>query len=370
MKMETEIRLSLNNAYLQACVDAQKDRLIYVIDRNYCYQIFNSAFQAVFFQLYGIHLVIGMRLLEGVAADGAYDRLKGYCDLAMAGETVVTEEVHEELPRQHFETRYQPILNREEVLGVLVISTDVTEYKHLEEHLRELNKEMESFSYSASHDLRTPLRAINGYAEILREDFGDVLNPEAKQLIDAIVRNVEKMASLIDALLKYSRLGRKELTINQVDMGAVVKQALWEVYQEDEYPEVTLDVGSLLPAQGDATLLKQVWINLISNALKFSSKNPAPKIEIGSMENGAEVTYFIKDNGVGFDMQFYNKIFGVFQRLHSSEEFEGSGVGLAIVQKIIQRLGGKIWAESVVNEGAHFYFTLPRAEVLINTERK
>jgi light-regulated signal transduction histidine kinase (bacteriophytochrome) len=244
------------------------------------------------------------------------------------------------------------------------------ECKRMEDQLRELNKEMESFSYSASHDLRTPLRAINGYAEILKEDFGDSLDPEAKQLIDAIVRNVEKMASLIDALVRYSRLGRKELVINQVDMTTVVKQALWEVYQEEEFPHVTLEVGVLPPAIGDASLLKQAWINLISNALKFSGKNPAPRIEIGSQEKDGEVMYFIKDNGAGFDMQFYSKIFGVFQRLHSSEEFEGNGVGLAIVQKIVQRLGGKIWAESTLDEGASFYFTLPRAEVITNAERK
>lgn len=220
------------------------------------------------------------------------------------------------------------------------------------------NKELESFTYSVAHDLRAPLRAMQGNAQILSEDYAENLDQEAKKTIGVITRNAKKMGELIDHLLAFSRLGRKELVKSNVNMNALAKEVINELYNPDSDKKVIIDFHPLPPASGDYTLLKQVWINLISNALKFSSTKPEAKIEIGSVKNGNEITYYVKDNGAGFDMQYYDKLFGVFQRLHSQDEFEGTGIGLANVQRILNRHGGKIWAEAKINNGACFLFNL------------
>lgn len=244
---------------------------------------------------------------------------------------------------------------------------DITESKHAQEQLRKrsleleaANKELESFSYSVSHDLRAPLRAINGHATILLEDFSENMNEELKLTIDAICRNAQRMGNLIDDLLSFSHLGRKEISKTQVSMRNLVANVLLEV--RDQYPDENTIVvqGELLSVFGDYALLKQVWFNLISNAFKYSHKAHNPRVEIGCFDEENGVTYYVKDNGVGFDMQYYDKLFGVFQRLHSDREFEGTGVGLAIVHRIITRHKGKVWAEAKLNEGSSFFFTLPK----------
>ena len=269
------------------------------------------------------------------------------------------------------------VLNHEgKPIGLYGISHDVTEQKIAEGEIKKLNdeleqkviertaqlqsvnKELEAFSYSISHDLRAPLRAINGFSKILHEDYASKIDAEGMSSLNAIMNNSKKMGILIDDLLAFSRLGRKEITTSAINMTALVK-----LVKEEELTGNTNDIefviDTLLPAKGDQTLIKQVWVNLISNAVKYSKNKPKTNIEIGSYYKDHEIVYFVKDNGVGFDMQYYNKLFGVFQRLHSSEEFEGTGVGLAIVQKIIHRHNGTIWAESKPNEGTSFYFSLP-----------
>jgi PAS domain S-box-containing protein len=240
------------------------------------------------------------------------------------------------------------------------VARDITERKKVQEQLEAVNKELESFSYSVSHDLRAPLRAVHGYAQILSEDYGKQLDPEAHRLLKNVMVNAKKMGQLIDDLLAFSRLGRKELVTKTVDMNQMVGVVQKELTFEENEREIQFNVGKLASVPADAVIIKQVWINLISNALKYSRLKEKTMIEIGSRQNGKEVIYHIKDNGAGFDMRYADKLFGVFQRLHSEAEFEGTGVGLAIVHRIITRHGGKVWAESTLNEGATFYFSLPK----------
>jgi signal transduction histidine kinase len=232
--------------------------------------------------------------------------------------------------------------------------------------LESVNKELGSFSYSVSHDLRAPIRAINAYTKILMEDYSEKFDADGTKVLHSIIRNSKKMGELIDDLLAFSKLGRKQVTVSEIDITALVNQVREELlFEENELiPEFKVDI--LPPAKGDQSLIKQVWINLISNAIKYSRYQPAIHIEIGAYEKNNEVVYYVKDNGAGFDMQYYDKLFGVFQRLHSQEEFEGTGIGLAIVQKIVHRHNGTVWAESTLNEGACFYFSLPAVEASLS----
>lgn len=224
--------------------------------------------------------------------------------------------------------------------------------------LEAVNKELESFSYSVAHDLRAPLRIINGYSEILRNDYKDKLNAEGERIINTIVNNTQRMGKLIDELLNLSRLGRKELTMHNTDMNAMLKTVISEQMTIGDKP-IKFDIGELYPAVCDSTLIRQVWGNLISNAIKYSGKKDNQSIEVNSTKKDNTIIYSVKDNGAGFDMRYSDKLFGVFQRLHKQTEFEGTGVGLALVQRIITKHGGKVWAEAEVDKGATFYFSLP-----------
>ncbi|MBW4891242.1 hypothetical protein KXQ82_16060 [Mucilaginibacter sp. HMF5004] len=221
------------------------------------------------------------------------------------------------------------------------------------------NKELGSFSYSVSHDLRAPIRAINGYARILDEDYGDKLDEDGTKILHAITHNSKRMGQLIDDLLAFSKLGRKEVTVSDINMTSLVNSIKDEMLLDDNGNKIIFKIGDLTTTKADFSLIKQVWINLISNAVKYSQHKAETHIEIGSTNKDGFITYYVKDHGAGFDMQYYNKLFGVFQRLHSQEEFEGTGIGLAIVQKVVDRHGGTVWAESVLNQETCFYFTLP-----------
>ena len=223
--------------------------------------------------------------------------------------------------------------------------------------LEAVNKELASFSYSVSHDLRAPLRAVDGYARMLEEDYAVRLDEEGRRLLRVVRDSAGRMGQLIDDLLAFSRLSRQPLARHAVDSRALVQEVIGEVRGDSR---ASVDVGELQEAQGDRTLLKQVWTNLISNALKYSSKREAPRVEIGSQVEGEENVYWVRDNGAGFDMRYAGKLFGVFQRLHSQEEFAGTGVGLAIVQRVVTRHGGRVWAEGQPDAGACFFFALPR----------
>jgi len=223
--------------------------------------------------------------------------------------------------------------------------------------LEAVNKELSSFSYSVSHDLRAPLRAVDGYARMLEEDYAARLDEEGKRLLTVIRSSAGRMGQLIDDLLDFSRLGRQQMTRKPVDIDALVREVIGEV--RGNHP-ASIEVQELAPAHGDRALLKQVWVNLIGNALKYSAKRDAARVEIGSQVDGEENVYWVRDNGAGFDMRYAAKLFGVFQRLHAQDEFAGTGVGLAIVQRVVMRHGGRVWAEGQPDAGARFSFSLPR----------
>jgi signal transduction histidine kinase len=224
--------------------------------------------------------------------------------------------------------------------------------------LETVNKELEAFTYTVSHDLRAPLRAVNGYAEMLNEDYGHILDDEGKRIIATISESAAKMGTLIDELLAFSQLGRKELKKTAVDMKALTDSVVEELTHLMN-SNAHVHVKQLPLVKADYGLIHQVMMNLVSNALKYSAKSENPRVEIASEAQDGEVVISIRDNGAGFDMRYADKLFGVFQRLHSQDEFEGSGVGLAIVHRIVARHGGHVWAEGQVGRGATFHFSLP-----------
>ena len=232
----------------------------------------------------------------------------------------------------------------------------------LEEKSRELveaNKDLEGFAYSVSHDLRTPLRAIDGFSHQVLKRYEDKLDDEGKRYLNLVRDNTQKMSQLIDDILAFSRMGRLGMSMAEVNMEGLAREVFEELMRVANGRDLTMEIKPLPPAHGDHAILRQVWVNLLGNAIKFTRRNPAAAIQVGSYAEGKENIYFVKDNGAGFDMQYAEKLFGVFQRLHSVEEFEGTGIGLAIVKRIITRHGGRVWAEGKVNQGATVYFALP-----------
>jgi signal transduction histidine kinase len=224
--------------------------------------------------------------------------------------------------------------------------------------LERANRELEGFSYSVSHDLRAPVRAIEGFARILEEEAGEKLDGQARKYLKMVRDNGRRMGVLIESLLEFSRLGRRALNLADTDMGSLARDVVEELSGGlSSMPEFVL--GAMPRARGDRALVRQVWTNLISNAIKFTGKAPAPRVEAGGSAKDGENVYYVKDNGAGFDMRYYDKMFGVFQRLHGEHEFAGTGVGLALVQRIVERHGGRVWAEGKVGEGATFWFSLP-----------
>jgi light-regulated signal transduction histidine kinase (bacteriophytochrome) len=229
--------------------------------------------------------------------------------------------------------------------------------------LEEANRDLEAFAYSISHDLRAPLRAIDGFSEILIEDYAGCLDAEGVRLLSVVRDKAERMGMLIDDLLAFSRLGRVELVEATVDMRAVAEAVFVEATSTADRERVDFRLGELPPAEGDPMLVRQVWQNLLGNALKFSASREHPLIEVSARDEGTELMYEVRDNGVGFDMRYADNLFGVFQRLHTESEFGGTGVGLSIVQRIVSRYGGRVWAQAEVDKGATFGFALPARPV-------
>jgi len=260
------------------------------------------------------------------------------------------------------------------------LEREMAERQHADEALRELNvdlerriadrtsqleaanKELEGFSYSVSHDLRSPLRAVIGFSKLLLEDHAGQLDEEACRKLGVIQGEAQRMGALIDDLLAFSRLGRKAMQVADVDMTELARTTFSGLNGQDGGPKAQFHLGSLPQGKGDRVLLGQVWANLLANALKFSAKRDKPLVEVSAISEEKEHIYFVRDNGAGFDPRYQSKLFGVFQRLHNSSEFPGTGVGLALVQRIVVRHGGRVWADGKLNEGATFYFSLPKEQ--------
>jgi light-regulated signal transduction histidine kinase (bacteriophytochrome) len=222
------------------------------------------------------------------------------------------------------------------------------------------NKELEAFSYSVSHDLRAPLRAIDGFSRKVVVNYGDKLDDDGRRLLQVVRDNAQRMGQLIDDLLGFSRMGRREMSVQPLDMEAMVKGVVDELRAAEPQRAVEFAFSPLPRTTGDAAMLRQVWVNLIGNAIKFSSRRPLAHIEVDGSVEGGEAIYRVTDDGAGFDMLYADKLFGVFQRLHRQDEFSGTGVGLAIVQRILARHHGRIWAKGQPDAGATFWFALPR----------
>jgi light-regulated signal transduction histidine kinase (bacteriophytochrome) len=275
------------------------------------------------------------------------------------------------------DTTIVPFLDdNDEPRQYVAIRADITARKRIESEIRSLNvelerrveqrtaeletanKELEAFSYSVSHDLRAPLRAMDGFSQAVLDDFGPQMPDEGRHYLETIREGAQRMGNLIDDLLTFSRLSRLPLNKQRINTTRLVSDALQDLHVRENGRKIDIRLGQLPPCMGDPGLLKQVWINLLSNALKYTRKRDATVVEIGAKrENGHDI-YFVADNGTGFDMRYSGKLFGVFQRLHRADEFEGTGVGLAIVQRVVNRHGGRVWAQAEPEKGATFYFTL------------
>jgi light-regulated signal transduction histidine kinase (bacteriophytochrome) len=268
-----------------------------------------------------------------------------------------------------------PIVDAERtVVGLSCIARDIMVRAHTEAVIRELtetlerrvvertaeleraNRELEAFSYSVSHDLRSPLRAINGFAAIVLETESAALSESGQDLLLRVVSSAKHMGRLIDDMLDFSRLSRSSLVATTVDMTLLANTVFSEL--RDQYPRVEMNISAMPEVWGDRAMLHQVYANLIGNALKFSAKRERPSVQVGVIDLAGKTVFYVKDNGAGFDMAYAAKLFDVFERLHSVEEYPGTGVGLAIVKRIIERHGGQVWAEAAPDKGATFYFTL------------
>ncbi len=278
---------------------------------------------------------------------------------------VVHARLHERLKRQAEDLELRVHERTQELYTAQAkLQTTNAELVQLTSSLEAANKELEAFSYSTSHDLRAPLRSIDGFSQVLLEDYGDTLDAQGHDYLRRIRMATQRMAELIDALLELSRVTRAELSRTPLDLTAMAHTITEELRRREPARAVELVLAEGLTASGDPTLLRVVFENLLGNAWKFTAKTAPARIEIGSLRQPDGVlAYFVRDNGAGFDMQYAHKLFGAFQRLHRMGEFPGTGIGLATVQRIIHRHGGRIWAEGIVDRGATFYFTLERSPV-------
>jgi light-regulated signal transduction histidine kinase (bacteriophytochrome) len=305
---------------------------------------------------------VGKRLSEVLPGEDKY-WVESYGQVALTGESIHADHYSPVLKRHYEIFSYRPA-----PLQFAVVFTDITERKKMEEDIKQRtleleasNKELESFAYTVSHDLRAPLRAIDGFTKMLVRSAYDKIDQEEKRKFDVIRNNAQKMGLLIDDLLGFSRLGRQALSSSLFNMEDLIKQVWTECRVVAAGRDIELKIDNLPRAFGDEGLMKQVLMNLLSNAIKFTQSRKEAIIDVGGCGKERETVFFVRDNGVGFDMHYSDKLFGVFQRLHSDEEYEGTGVGLAIVQRIIHMHGGRIWADSKIGEGATFYFSLPAA---------
>lgn len=372
-RMHAEIALRESEERFRLLAD-HAPVLIWLADRVDNLTFFNQSWLA--FTGRTMAQEVGQGWLEDIHPDDRSAGLRVYEDAFAAREPYTTEYRLRRCDGQYrwvMETGTPRFDANGDFLGFIGSCVDIHQRKEFEDAIQHLNldlsrqaaqlqlayQEMEAFTYSVSHDLRAPLRAINGFSRILMEDYAHELSDEALHCLQRVSANALRMSDLIDNLLLLSWVGRKKLVRTQVDMAALAREAFDEVYSPAEYPRSVIEIRHLPPCSGDPALLKQVFVNLLANALKFSRHKPQPHIIVDGYQDMIDgVVYVVRDNGAGFDAAYADKLFGVFQRLHDETEFEGTGVGLAIVQRIIHRHHGRIRAESALDQGAAFYFTI------------
>ena len=365
--------LRVSEERLRAIID-NTSAVIYMKDADGRYLLINRQYE----KLFGVTLdeIRGKTDYEVFPAEMA-DVFRANDLQVLAGGTLLeTEETapQEDGPHTYISIKVPLVDASGMPYAICGISTDITERKRDEESIKQLNRdlerkaaelaainrELEAFSYSISHDLRAPLRSVDGFSHALLEDYSGKLDAEGEDNLKRIRAASQRMGQLIDDMLRLSRVTRNEMEIRAVDLSALVRLIGAELREAEPAREVKFAIASDIVARGDPQLLKMALSNLIGNAWKFTGKSPVAKIEFGTTQQNGETAYFVRDNGSGFDMSYSDQLFGAFQRLHSASEFPGTGIGLAIVQRIIHRHGGRVWAESEVGKGATFYFTLSR----------
>lgn len=359
---------------LLAIIESTED-IIFSLDRDLRYITFNTTMARIVRSAYGHEIATGSRVVSVLEdIDPAEAKTwEGYYARAFAGQVVrFVKEYPAEGGKVYYKFIINPIWQQGAVAGVSCFGRDVTQYYEMQKQIKELNEsleqkvmdrteELQAFSYMVSHDLKSPLRIIGGYAALLAQSYGGQLNEDALSMLGIISSHTVKMNKLIDGLLRFSRYGRQEMHTAGTDMDSIVRSVIQDVVMTRDTPPVKVKVGNVKSAVCDPDLIRQVWFNLISNAVKYTSHKSIAEIAVGMVTVGEEEAYYIRDNGAGFDMKYASRLFEVFQRLHSTDQFEGSGIGLATVHKIIQRHGGRIWAEAEPDRGATFYFTLGAA---------
>jgi PAS domain S-box-containing protein len=374
-----EVKLREQYSTLNGIINSA-NALIFSVDRQYRYTSFNKGHAATMKAIYGADVEYDHSVLGYMTVPEDRQTAMNNLDRALAGEQIVEEGYSgEEIrARQYFQISHSPIKTETgEVIGVAVLAQDITERKQAEVEIRKLNqeleqrvakrtaelevinKELEAFAYSVSHDLRTPLRSIDGFSQILLDEYQDkIIDEQGKIYLHRVRIASQHMAQLIDDMLNLSRVSRTEMNVRLVNLSEMAKEIVDDLYntQPDRQAEFIIQEG--IGAQGDERLLRIVLENLLGNAWKFTSKHPTARIEFGMQLQKNLLVYFIRDDGAGFDMTYAQNIFGAFQRLHTTTEFPGTGIGLATVQRVIHRHGGKIWVESEVEKGATFYFTI------------
>jgi PAS domain S-box-containing protein len=371
LNVELERRVAERTAQLQAVADTANDGIISADERGRIVY-FNRGAERMFGhpaeKIIGRPITILMPARFHDAHSAGFQRFLATGEARVVGKTV-------ELTGMNKDGKEFPVelslANWTTAQGMFftAILRDITARKQAEETLKTVNeqmtaanKELEGFSYSVSHDLRSPLRAVIGFSKLLLEDHAGQLDEEARRKLGIMQGEAQRMGVLIDDLLAFSRLGRKAMQVADIDMTELARTTFAGLNGQGGGPKAEFRLGALPRGKGDRVLLGQVWANLLANALKFSAKRDKPLVEVSAISDEKEYVYFVRDNGAGFDPRYQSKLFGVFQRLHNSSEFPGTGVGLALVQRIVVRHGGRVWADGKLNEGATFYFTLPKEQ--------
>jgi PAS domain S-box-containing protein len=357
------------------------DAIVFAVDRQFRYTAFNQAHAQVMKNLYDVTIELGCSMLDAMRVSADRDTARQNLEKALAGQKLVEEAYSGQDPsqRRYFRVSHSPIRTEGgAIIGVSALAQDLTLRKLAEEEVRDLNreldrrvrertaelnaanKELEAFAYSVSHDLRAPVRHIDGYIELLTRSLGATIDERSRGYLERVVDSTKRMGDLIDDLLSFSRMGRVELARLPVDLAKLTSDVIRACEPETRDRNIRWTIDALPAVVGDEAMLRIVLSNLVLNALKFSRPRAIATIEIGWKRDVTDETViFVRDNGVGFDMKYVAKLFGVFQRLHRSEDFDGTGIGLANVQRIVRRHGGHAWAEGALDAGATFFFALP-----------